>query len=119
MELMQFTAIVLLTHLMLKLLLVPIKVGMTPVVGTARWFMTIGIALLDVQFLLQYSLGLRTMGVTQAVLVNLILFVPSSIFISLAIINFIIKFRFNWIFNRINIFNCYFRFLFILIFFII
>ena len=30
-----------------------------------------GIILLDIQFLLQYTLGLRAMGVTQAVLVNL------------------------------------------------
>ena len=86
MELMQFSAVVLLTLLMLKLLLLPKKVGVNPVVGKARWLMTAGIALLDVQFLLQYTLGLRAMGVTQAVLVNLILFIPCSWTISLAVL---------------------------------
>ena len=58
---MQFCAIILLTLLTLKLLLLPRKVGVTPIVSTARWLMTVGIALLGVQFLLQYILGLRAM----------------------------------------------------------
>ena len=86
MEQTQFSAVILLTLLLLKLLLMPNKVILNPVVGKARWLMTIGIALLDVQFLLQYTLGLRAMGVTQAVMVNLLLFIPSSWVISLAII---------------------------------
>lgn len=86
MELMQFSAIVLLTLLTLKLLLLPKKVGVNPVVGNARWLMTTGIVLLDIQFVLQYSLGLRAMGVTQAVMVNLILFIPCSWNISLAVL---------------------------------
>lgn len=85
MEQMQFCAIILLTLLTLKLLLLPRKVGVTPIVSTARWLMTVGIALLGVQFLLQYILGLRAMGVTQAVLLNLILFIPCSWSISLAL----------------------------------
>ena len=87
MEQMQFAAVILLTLLLAKLLLMPNKVVMSTVMGRARWLMTIGIALLDVQFLLQYALGLRALGVTQAVLVNLLLFIPSSWTISLAIIN--------------------------------
>ena len=83
---MQFSAVILLTLLLLKLLLIPNKVTLNAVMGRARWLMTIGIALLDVQFLLQYTLGLRAMGVTQAVLVNLLLFIPCSWTISLAII---------------------------------
>lgn len=86
MELMQFSAVVLLTLLTLKLLLLPKKAGMNPAVGNARWLMTIGIFLLDTQFLLQYTLGLRAMGVTQAVLVNLLLFIPCSWTISLSIL---------------------------------
>lgn len=86
MELMQFSAVVLLTLLTLKLLLLPKKVGVNPVVGNARWLMTAGIVLLDIQFLLQYTLGLRTMGVTQAVMVNLLLFIPCSWAISLAVL---------------------------------
>ncbi len=84
---MQFSAVMLLTLLLVKLLLMPNKVIMSTVMSRARWLMTIGIALLDVQFLLQYTLGLRALGVTQAVLVNLSLFIPSSWTISLAIIN--------------------------------
>ena len=87
MEQMQFSAVMLLTLLLVKLLLMPNKVIMSTVMSRARWLMTIGIALLDVQFLLQYTLGLRALGVTQAVLVNLSLFIPSSWTISLAIIN--------------------------------
>lgn len=86
MALMQFASVVMLTLLLLKLLLLPNKVVVNPVMGKARWLMVAGIALLDVQFLLQYSLGLRAMGVTQAVLVNLIFFIPSSWTISLALL---------------------------------
>lgn len=71
MVLMQFSAIMLLTLLTLKLLLLPRKVGESPLASKARWLMTAGIILLDIQFLLQYTLGLRAMRVTQAVLVNL------------------------------------------------
>ena len=86
MELTQFSAVVVLTLLVLKLLLLPRKVAVNPIVGRARWLMTVGIALLDVQFLLQYIYGLRAMGVTQAVLLNLILFIPCSWTISLALL---------------------------------
>ena len=86
MEEMQFSAIVLLTLLLLKLLLLPHKVTLNTVVDRSRWLMIIGITLLDLQFLLQYTLGLRAMGVTQAVLLNLLLFIPCSWIISLAII---------------------------------
>lgn len=86
MEQMQFTAVVLLTLLLVKLLLMPNKMTVNPVVGKARWLMTIGIALLDFQFLMQYALGLRALGISQAVLLNLLLFIPSSWTISLAVI---------------------------------
>ena len=83
---MQFTAVIVLTLLTLKLLLLPRKVAVNAVVGKARWLMVAGILLLDVQFLLQYIFGLRAMGVTQAVLVNLVLFIPASWTISLALL---------------------------------
>lgn len=86
MELTQFSAVVVLTLLVLKLMLLPRKVAVHPVVDTARWLMTTGIILLDVQFVLQYILGLRAMGVTQAVLLNLVLFIPCSWTISLALL---------------------------------
>lgn len=83
---MQFTAVAILTLLLLKLLVISNKVALRQEVRKARWLMTLGIALLDLQFLLQYLLGLRAMGVTQAVLVNLVLFIPCTWTISLSIL---------------------------------
>lgn len=56
------------------------------VYSCSRWLMTAGTAMLPIQFLLQYTLHFRQMGVTQAVLVNLLFFIPSAIFISLSIL---------------------------------
>ena len=52
----------------------------------ARWMMTIGTGLIAVQFLLQYIFGFRQMGVTQAVLINLLFFTPASLLCSMAIL---------------------------------
>lgn len=54
--------------------------------GRARWLMTAGLALMSVQFLLQYIIGFRQMGVTQAVFCNLLFFMPSCTCISQAIL---------------------------------
>lgn len=53
----------------------------------ARWLMVGGTSLLTVQFLLQHQLGLRQLGVTQGVLLNLLLFMPASMLISVAILS--------------------------------
>ncbi len=82
----QFTAIVLMTLLALKLLLLPNKVAVNNVTNKSRWLMTCGIILIDVQFMLQYALGLRSMGVTQAVMLNLVMFIPVSWMMSVAIL---------------------------------
>ena len=86
MEQMQFTAIVLMILLMLKLLMLPVRVTTNAIVNRSRCLMTVGMVLIAVQFLLQYSLRLRAMGVTQAVMFNLALFVPASWVLSLAIL---------------------------------
>ena len=86
MEQIQFTAIVLMSLLTLKLLLLTSKVTVNPIIRRAWWLMTVGIALLDVQFLLQYILGLRALGITQAVMLNLALFIPASWLLSISII---------------------------------
>lgn len=83
---MQLTAIVLMTLLTLKLLLLPVRVATDVVLNRARWLMVVSTALLGVQFLLQLSLGLRALGVTQAVMVNLIFFIPCSWLVSLAVL---------------------------------
>lgn len=52
----------------------------------ARKMMAAGTGLIALQFLLQYKLGFRQMGVTQAVLLNLLLFTPASLLCSMAIL---------------------------------
>ena len=52
----------------------------------ARWMMALGTGLIAVQFLLQYVFGFRQMGVTQAVLLNLLLFTPASLCCGMAIL---------------------------------
>jgi AraC-like DNA-binding protein len=83
---MQFTAIILMSLLTLKLLLLPSKAIVSPVMRRAWWLMTLGTALIGVQFLLQYIFRLRAMGVTQAVMLNLALFIPCSWLLSLSLI---------------------------------
>ena len=87
MENMQFTAIVLMAILTLKLLLLPSKVAVNPMVNKARVLFACSTFLLTVQFLLQYIWHLRAMGVTQAVMLNLFMFVPVSWMLSMAVLN--------------------------------
>lgn len=84
---MQFTAIILMSLLTLKLLLLPSKAIVSPVMRRAWWLMTVGIVLIGVQFLLQYIFKLRAMGVTQAVMLNLALFIPCSWLLALSLIS--------------------------------
>lgn len=83
---MQFAAIVLMALLTLKLLLLPSKAVVSPVIRRAWWLMTVGVALIGVQFVLQYTLGLRALGVTQAVMLNLVFFIPCSWLLALSLI---------------------------------
>lgn len=85
MEQMQFTAIVLMTLLTLKLLLLPVKAMQNVVVNRSRWLFVASMVILILQFLLQYTLHLRAMGVTQAVMLNLVMFVPAAWLMTLAI----------------------------------
>ena len=93
MELMQFTAIVLMIGLTLKLLLLPRRVEENNVTGRSRWLMFGGTALLGVQFVLQMALGLRAQGVTQAVMLNLTVFTLVSWLLSLAILRLLTQGR--------------------------
>ena len=79
MEKMQFCAIMLLSLLTLTLACLPTpKKDGAGVLSRSRWLMAGGSSLLVIQFLLQYTLRLRELGVTQAVMVNLLLFIPGS-----------------------------------------
>ena len=87
-EHIQFAAITLTGFLTLMLVFIlPLRGEAGQVYNRSRWFMVAGAALLPVQFLLQYTLHFRQMGVEPAVLVNLLFFVPSAWLISLAILN--------------------------------
>lgn len=83
---MQFTAIVLMTLLTLKLLMLPAKAIVSPVMRRAWWLMLVGVALIGVQFVLQYTLGLRALGVPQAVMLNLVFFIPCSWLLAMSLI---------------------------------
>lgn len=85
-ELMQFVAILLMLLLAIKLLILPQSMITSPVVRRSLWFLFIGTSLLAVQFLLQYILGLRSRGVTFAVMLNLAFFIPCSAFFSLSVL---------------------------------
>lgn len=93
MELMQFTAIVLMTGLTLKLLVLPRRVEENSVTGKSRWLMLGGIALLGLQFFLQLVLGLREKSVTQALTLNLTAFTLVSWLLSLAILRLLTQGR--------------------------
>lgn len=86
MNLMQFAAVVLMTGLTLKLLMLPRRVEENGVTNRSRWLMAGGTVLLGVQFLLQLLLGLREKGVTQAVMLNLVVFTLVSWLLSLAVL---------------------------------
>lgn len=52
----------------------------------ARWLMVMGTGLIAIQFLIQHIGGFRQMGVTQAVLWNLLMFLPATVLINVALI---------------------------------
>ena len=85
---MQFAGIVLTSGLTMMLaFMLPQWQSNSKVFSRSRWLMTAGTVLLPIQFLLQYTLHFRQMGVTQAVMVNLLFFIPSACLISLAVMN--------------------------------
>lgn len=67
----------------MKLLMLPRGAVRNPSVSKARWLLAGGTALLAIQFLLQYRLGLRSRGVTEAVMLNIAIFIPCSALFSL------------------------------------
>lgn len=87
-EHIQFAALTLTGALTLMLVfMLPLKGKEGRTYNRSRWLMVAGTALLPVQFLLQYTLHFRQMGVEPAVLVNLLFFIPSAWLISLATLN--------------------------------
>ncbi len=67
--------------------LIPRRVTTNYILNRSRWLIFSATTLMGLQFLLQYSVGFRSIGITQAVMVNLIFFIPCSWLIYLAILN--------------------------------
>ncbi len=85
---MQMTAMVLtLVMATILLVMIPSEASNDRVRNRSRWLMTSGLLLLSLQFFLQYTLGLRQKGVEQAVALNLLLFTPSAMMMSLSVVN--------------------------------
>lgn len=85
---MQFSAIVMMVLMCSALIvLMPGRVKRDKVINQSRWLMVGALGLIGTQFLIQYLTELRTMGVMQAVLVNLTFFVPASSLMNLTILN--------------------------------
>ena len=57
------------------------------VYNLSRWLMVAGIGTIAAQFMVQYTLHIRQMGVTQGVAVNLVFFMLASWLVSLAVLN--------------------------------
>ena len=74
------------TLLTLKLLTLNGRALKSDIINTSRWLMTVGTTLLLVQFTTQMTLGLRAMGITQGVMLNLLMFVPTSWVFSLSLL---------------------------------
>ena len=86
-EEMQFGG--LLTMVMLTLMLVlcvPRRSKHHAGFGCGRWLMAAGTLLVAVQFALQHIGGFRHMGVSQAVLWNLLFFLPAGVLINIAVL---------------------------------
>lgn len=85
---MQFSAIVMMVMMCSALiLLMPERVKHDKVINQSRWLMVGALGLIGLQFLIQYVAQLRMMGITQAVLVNLLFFVPGSSLMNMTILN--------------------------------
>ena len=85
---MQLIAVVLTAMMALALMtLLPPKVKEDGAANRSRWMITAGLLLLSAQFLLQYIFGFRQTGITQAVILNLVMLVPVSALLALSILN--------------------------------
>lgn len=77
-QMMQFTAVVLMLLLTVKLLFLRERRIKSRQARQARWLMTTATALLFLHFVIQLNTGLRLMGITQSVMLNLAMLIPAS-----------------------------------------
>ncbi len=83
---MQFTAVMLMLLLTLKLLALHDRYMKDKAVKRSRWLMVAGTVTLALHFALQLKLGLRQMGIMQSVMLNLVMLIPASYMFALAIL---------------------------------
>ena len=86
MEKMQFAAVVVLTLLTATLVLLPRRVAVADTPFRSRWLMAAGTGVLALHFLLQILLGLRSKSVTEAILLNLFMFIPAAWLLSVGVL---------------------------------
>ena len=77
-QMMQFTAVVLMLLLTVKLLFLRERRIKSRQARQARRLMTTATALLSLHFAIQLKTGLRLMGITQSVMLNLAMLIPAS-----------------------------------------
>ncbi len=85
-QMMQFTAVVLMLLLTVKLLFLRERRIKSRQARQARRLMTGGTMLLALHFALQLTMGLRLMGVTQSVMLNLAMLIPASYLFARAVL---------------------------------
>ena len=85
-QMMQFTAVVLMLLLTVKLLFLRKWRIKSRQARQARWLMAGGTALMVVHFAIQLKTGLRLQGVTQSVMLNLAMLIPASYLFARAIL---------------------------------
>jgi len=83
---MQFTAVVLMLLLTVKLLFLRERRIKSSQARQARRLMAGGTALLALHFALQLKTGLRLQGVTQSVMLNLAMLIPASYLLARAVL---------------------------------
>jgi len=85
---MQFFSMTIMALLTVTLLvLLPKKIALDRVLNRSKWLLAIGTTLMSAQFVLQWTIGFREMGITQAVMINLLFFVPCAWLFSLSLLN--------------------------------
>lgn len=85
-QMMQFTAVVLMLLLTVKLLFLREWRIKSRQARQARWLMAGGTVLMVVHFAIQLKTGLRLQGVTQSVMLNLAMLIPASYLFARAIL---------------------------------
>lgn len=85
-QMMQFTAVVLMLLLTVKLLFLRERRIKSRQARQARRLMTTGTVLLSLHFAIQLKTGLRVMGITQSVMLNLAMLIPASYLFARAIL---------------------------------